>query len=50
MVATNGGETSHSSEVIRWVVTVEEELSTPHSSEVTRRLLQVEEELPTLHI
>jgi hypothetical protein len=47
MGATNGGETSHSSEVTRRVLTVEEELSTPHSSEVTRRVLLVEVKLPT---
>jgi hypothetical protein len=48
MGATNGGGTSHSSEVTRRVLTVEEELSTPHSSEVTRRVVLMEEELPTL--
>jgi hypothetical protein len=48
MGATNGGETSHSSEVTPRVLRVEEELSTPHSSEVTRRVVLMEEELPTL--
>jgi hypothetical protein len=48
MGATNGGETSHSSEVTRRVLPVGEKLSTPHSSEVTRRVVLVEEELHTL--